>query len=186
MCASVHVIPHIFVQHFFSIIIIKLFFLDLQLVKCLVHGIAEEASMKMEKYGCGTGSLLMIILVAALLLSLPLLMGPLQPPPASILLIIFAVLFVAILISLHQASNWCIAIFFQCWDLSFVIYIFLFSVDEGACTLHLEIVKFFFLVFCLLLTLMFYHWLLLGVIIGIRMSGLEDIDIRLYKLTLTY
>jgi hypothetical protein len=61
-------------------------------------------SMKMEKYGCRAGSLVMIILVAALLLSLPLLMGPLQPPPASILLI-FAVLFVAILIFLHQAST---------------------------------------------------------------------------------
>ncbi|GMY30298.1 hypothetical protein FCV25MIE_25540 [Fagus crenata] len=58
----------------------------------------------MAEYGWGAGSIVMFMVVAAVLLFLPLIMGPLQPPSPSVLLI-FPVVLVAIFIFLHQASK---------------------------------------------------------------------------------
>ena len=60
--------------------------------------------IKMEEYGWGAGSIVMMMVVVAVLFFLPLVMGPLQPPSASVLLIFLLVL-VAIFIFLHQASK---------------------------------------------------------------------------------
>lgn len=60
---------------------------------------------KMEEYGCGFGSVMMMLIVAAVILFGPLIMGPLTPPPVFIFLIFPAVL-VAIYLYLSYASKW--------------------------------------------------------------------------------
>ncbi|XP_048226249.1 uncharacterized protein LOC8287284 [Ricinus communis] len=57
-----------------------------------------------EEYGWGTGSTIALVLVALILLFAPLGMGPLQPPPA-LLLLFFPVTLVALFYFLHQASK---------------------------------------------------------------------------------
>lgn len=71
----------------------------------------------MEEYGCGFGSVMMMLIVAAVILFGPLIMGPLTPPPVFIFLIFPAVL-VAIYLYLSYASKW--------WDHSNARSIFLF------------------------------------------------------------
>ncbi|PKI71490.1 hypothetical protein CRG98_008163 [Punica granatum] len=56
-----------------------------------------------DEYGCGIGSVVMILVVAAVLFLLPLGMGPLQPPGYSLL--IFPVVLIVIFIFLSQASK---------------------------------------------------------------------------------
>lgn len=58
----------------------------------------------MEEYGCGFGSVMMMLIVAAVILFGPLIMGPLTPPPVFIFLIFPAVL-VAIYLYLSYASK---------------------------------------------------------------------------------
>ena len=57
-----------------------------------------------EEYECGIGSTIALLIVAFVLLFGPLVMGPLQPPSA-LLLVFFPVALVAVLYFLHQASK---------------------------------------------------------------------------------
>ncbi|XP_021902300.1 uncharacterized protein LOC110817891 [Carica papaya] len=58
----------------------------------------------MDEYGCGFGSIMLMLIVVVLVFFAPLGMGPLQPPSYS-LLIVFPVILVAILIFLSYASK---------------------------------------------------------------------------------
>ncbi|XP_023873929.1 uncharacterized protein LOC111986520 [Quercus suber] len=58
----------------------------------------------MEEFGWGIGSIVAMLVVAAVIFFFPLVMGPLHPPSASVLLIIPVVL-VAVFIFLRQASK---------------------------------------------------------------------------------
>ncbi|XP_050290381.1 uncharacterized protein LOC126728630 [Quercus robur] len=58
----------------------------------------------MEEFGWGIGSIVAMLVVAAVVFFFPLVMGPLHPPSASVLLI-FPVVLVAVFIFLRQASK---------------------------------------------------------------------------------